>query len=89
MHLFVILKDDMELTDNLRQKIRKKIRYGASPRHVPSQIIQVDDIPRTKSGKIAELAVKDIIHGKKVNNKNALANPECLKLFKNLPEIRV
>ena len=60
---------------------------GASPRHVPGVVVAVDDIPRTKSGKITELAVRDVVHGREVKNKEALANPEALDLFKNIPEL--
>ena len=66
-----------------------KIKIGASPRHVPAKIIVVNDIPRTKSGKIAELAVRDLIHNKNINNENALANPECLEEYKNIEELSI
>jgi acetoacetyl-CoA synthetase len=69
--------------------MRKKIRAGATPRHVPARIVQIADIPRTKSGKVTELAVRDAIHGRPVNNAEALANPEALELYRNLPELRV
>lgn len=82
--LFVIMKDGAELTDNLRQEIKRKIREGASPRHVPALIEAVPDIPRTKSGKISELTIRDIINGKEVMNTQALANPESLDFFKSL-----
>ncbi|MCQ3943064.1 MAG: acetoacetate--CoA ligase, partial [Alphaproteobacteria bacterium] len=65
-----------------------KIRAGATPRHVPAKIVQVADIPRTKSGKITELAVRDVIHGRPVKNTEALANPEALKLYEGLQELR-
>ena len=71
----------------LIDKIKTKIRTGASPRHVPAKIITVQDIPRTKSGKIAELAVRDLIHNKPINNITALANPECLEEYKNIKEL--
>ena len=86
--LFVRLNSIYNLTPELMDKIKLKIRAGASPRHVPSKIISVKDIPRTKSGKIAELAVRDLIHNKQINNQTALANPECLGEFKNLKELR-
>jgi acetoacetyl-CoA synthetase len=86
--LFVRLKDDVTLDDALRDKIKKKIRAGASPRHVPAKIIQIADIPRTKSGKITELAVRDVVHGRPVKNTEALANPEALKLYEGLQELR-
>jgi acetoacetyl-CoA synthetase len=82
--LFVRLKENISLTDDLIATIKKTIREGASPRHVPALIMQVTDIPRTKSGKITELAVRDVIHGRKVKNKEALANPEALDLFHTL-----
>src|SRR5262249_53165379 len=86
--LFVRLRTGVELDDALRDAIRKKIRTGASPRHVPAKIVQVADIPRTKSGKITELAVRDVIHGRPVKNTEALANPEALALYKDLSELR-
>jgi len=87
--LFVRLKDGVRLDEALRETIRRKIRAGASPRHVPAKIVQVADIPRTKSGKITELAVRDVIHGRPVKNTEALANPEALELYRDLPELRV
>jgi acetoacetyl-CoA synthetase len=86
--LFVRLASGVELTDQLTAKIKQKIKTGASPRHVPARIVAVADIPRTKSGKITELAVRDVVHGRPVKNKEALANPEALELFKDLPELR-
>lgn len=86
--LFVVLKPGQSLDDSLIARIKSQIRTGASPRHVPAKIVQVADIPRTKSGKITELAVRDIIHGRDVKNKEALANPEALELFRSLPELR-
>lgn len=82
--LFVRLKPGESLTDDIQDRIRKQIRIGASPRHVPAKIIPIMDIPRTKSGKITELAVRDIIHGRKIKNIEALANPEALDLYKDL-----
>jgi acetoacetyl-CoA synthetase len=76
------------LTDELTKVIKSRIRTGASPRHVPAKIIAVGDIPRTKSGKIVELAVREIVHGRPVRNKEALANPEALELFDGLEELR-
>jgi acetoacetyl-CoA synthetase len=87
--LFVRLSHNIELTENLQNKIKQKIRAGASPRHVPAKIIRVTDIPRTKSGKIAELAVRDLIHNKEINNQTALANPECLVEYKNIKELSI
>ena len=77
------------MTEDLINKIKTKIKIGASPRHVPAKIIVVNDIPRTKSGKIAELAVRDLVHNKKINNETALANPECLDEYKNIKELSV
>ncbi|MGA7327393.1 MAG: acetoacetate--CoA ligase [Rhodomicrobium sp.] len=86
--LFVVLREGLSLEDALRQKIKSKIRAGASPRHVPALILQVPDIPRTKSGKITEIAVRDIVHGRDVKNKEALANPEALDFYSNIEELR-
>ena len=86
--LFVVTNSKYILNQSLIEKIKKRIRFEASPRHVPSKIIKVTDIPRTKNGKIVELAVKNIIEGNKIKNIQALANPEILKEFKNLKEIK-
>ncbi|MEP3435936.1 MAG: acetoacetate--CoA ligase [Hoeflea sp.] len=86
--LFVRLAEGVALDDDLRSRIRARIRTGASPRHVPARIIAVADIPRTKSGKIVELAVRDIVHGRTVKNQEALANPEALELFADLEELK-
>ena len=86
--LFVRLRDGATLDDSLRHQIRQQIRAGASPRHVPAKIVHVTDIPRTRSGKIVELAVADIVHGRTVQNSDALANPEALMLFANRPELQ-
>lgn len=85
--LFVVLKDELVLTRELKKEIRQKIKMDASPRHVPAKILQIGDIPRTRSGKIAELAVREVIHGHEVKNTSALENPECLSQFKDLPEL--
>ena len=85
--LFVRLRQGAELDEGLRKTIRDRIRIGASPRHVPAKILAVADIPRTKSGKIVELAVREIVHGRPVKNQEALANPEALALFRDLPEL--
>ena len=85
--LFVCLRDGVPLDDDLENTIRSTIRSNATPRHVPAKIIAVDDIPRTKSGKIVELAVRNVVHGREVKNTEALANPEALELFRNLPEL--
>ena len=86
--LFVVLKPGMRLDEALQLRLKKAIREQASPRHVPAKIIAVADIPRTKSGKITELAVRDMIHGREVKNVEALANPEALGLYKDLAELR-
>ena len=87
--LFVRLREGEELDDALRARICSEIRQNTTPRHVPAKVIQVEDIPRTKSGKIVELAVRKIVHGEPVLNREALANPEALDLFANLPELDV
>ena len=76
------------LNDDIILRLKKKIRSEASPRHVPSKIIQVSDIPRTKNGKIVELAVKNTIEGSKIKNVQALANPKVLNEFKNLKQLK-
>ncbi len=86
--LFVKMKDNVELTEDLVRVIKTRIRNGASPRHVPAKVIAVADIPRTKSNKIVELAVRHIIHGRPVKNVEALANPEALDLYRDLPELK-
>jgi len=86
--LFVRLAPGIELDDALRERIRAQIRANTSPHHVPKKIIQVTDIPRTISGKITELAVRDVVHGRPVKNVDALANPQALELFRDLPELR-
>jgi acetoacetyl-CoA synthetase len=87
--LFVRLAPGVALDDDLEKRIRTKVRTGASPRHVPARIVAVADIPRTKSGKITELAVREVIHGRPVKNKEALANPEALDLYRDLPQLQV
>ncbi|PWJ79800.1 acetoacetyl-CoA synthetase [Pseudaminobacter salicylatoxidans] len=86
--LFVRLAEGVALDEALEKQIRTKIRTGASPRHVPARIVAVNDIPRTKSGKITELAVRDVVHGRQVKNKEALANPEALDLFRDIPALQ-
>ena len=81
------MNNNFELTANLAKKIKLRIKNNTSPRHVPSKIIVVKDIPRTKSGKIVELAVKNTIEGTKLGNKEALLNPKVLDYFKNLKEL--
>ena len=85
--LFVKLKEKISLDEKLKTDIKNKLRQLVSPRHVPAKIISVADIPRTRSGKITELAVRDVIHGKKIKNIEALSNPEALDLFKDLSEL--
>ncbi len=86
--LFVRLREGVELDDELVKRIKTKIRSGATPRHVPAKVLAVADIPRTLSGKITELAVADVVHGRPVKNKSALANPEALDLFQEMPELQ-
>ena len=86
--LFVRLSEGTALDDALTARIKQAVRDGASPRHVPARIVAVADIPRTKSGKIVELAVRNVVHGRPVKNREALANPEALSLFENLPELQ-
>jgi len=87
--LFVKLREGLVLEDAVVAKIKKQILDNATPRHVPAKIVQVADIPRTKSGKIVELAVRDVVHGRAVKNIEALANPEALTLYKDLPQLKV
>jgi len=87
--LFVVLRPDVVLDDALAERIRRTIREETTPRHVPARIVAVADIPRTISGKIVELAVRDVVHGRTVKNRDALANPEALELFRDLPELAV
>jgi len=86
--LFVRLKDGLTLTPDIQDRIRRQIRENASPRHVPARILQVTEIPRTKSGKIVELAVRDVVHGREIDNREALANPEALDQFRNRVELQ-
>src|SRR5689334_5779347 len=86
--LFVRLRDGVGLTDDLARRIKQRIREFASPHHVPRKIVAVADIPRTISGKITELAVRDMIHGRPVHNRDALANPAALELFRDLAELQ-
>ena len=87
--LFVLLQDDVTLNDALVDRIRKTIRENTTPRHVPAKIIAVPEIPRTKSGKIVELAVRSVVHGEEVKNTEALANPEALQYYSGLAELEV
>ncbi|NIZ02381.1 acetoacetate--CoA ligase [Thalassospira lucentensis] len=86
--LFVVLRDNYTLDTDLIDKIKKQIRSNCTPRHVPAKVIAVADIPRTKSGKITELAVRDVVHGRPVKNQEALANPTALELFSNLDDLK-
>jgi acetoacetyl-CoA synthetase len=85
--LFVRLRDGETLTPELEDRIRRRIRENTSPRHVPARIVQVTEIPRTKSGKIVELAVRDLVHGREVKNRDALANPDALDQYRDRPEL--
>jgi acetoacetyl-CoA synthetase len=85
--LFVRLRPGVVLDAELETRIKRAIRDNTSPRHVPAKILQVDDIPRTRSGKITELAVRDVVHGREVKNVGALANPEALEQFRDRPEL--
>ena len=86
--LFVRLREGITLDDELMERIRQRVREGASPRHVPARIVQVSDIPRTKSGKIVEIAVRNVVHGRAVGNLEALANPEALDEFRDREELK-
>jgi len=86
--LFVKLREGLALDEALAAKIRDRIRVNTTPRHVPAKVVQVPDIPRTKSNKIVELAVRNVVHGRPVKNVEALANPEALEYFRDLPELR-
>jgi acetoacetyl-CoA synthetase len=85
--LFVRLREGVDLTEELEKTIRTRIRLGATPRHVPARIVAVPEIPRTRSGKISETAVRDTIHGRPITNDTALANPECLAAYRNVPTL--
>ena len=85
--LFIVLNKDYNLTDEIKEKIKNAIKTNASPRHVPSKIISISEIPKTKNGKLVELAVKQTVEGEKIKNLEALANPDSLKQFKNIKEL--
>ena len=85
--LFIVLNEGYNLTEEIKDKIKKKIRINASPRHVPTKIISILEIPKTKNGKLVELAVKQTIEGETIKNLEALANPDSLKQFKNIKEL--
>ena len=86
--LFVRLREGLSLDEPLVEGIRGVIRSNATPRHVPAKIIQVPDLPRTLNGKLVELAVRDVVHGRSVTNADALSNPESLEHFRNLEALR-
>ncbi len=86
--LFVVLQTGIDLDDGLVDKIRRTVREKCTPRHVPARVIQVDEIPRTKSGKIVELAVREVVHDRPVKNLGSLANPEALELYRDLPQLQ-
>ncbi|NIB40841.1 acetoacetate--CoA ligase [Pseudomaricurvus alkylphenolicus] len=86
--LFVILKDGLELDEQLEASIKLQIRQNATPRHVPAVVVQVQDIPRTTTGKIVEVAVRNVIHGVEVKNRDSLANPGSLALFENIEQLQ-
>jgi len=85
---FVVMAPGDELSADLEAEIRRRVRTGASPRHVPAKIVAVADLPRTRSNKLSELAVRDVVHGRPVANTEALANPEALPLFADLEELQ-
>ena len=86
--LFVKLREGVALDEPLQKRIKQVIRDNTTPRHVPAKILQVADIPRTKSGKIVELAVRNVVHGNPVKNVEALANPEALEYFRDRGELK-
>jgi acetoacetyl-CoA synthetase len=86
--LFVVLQSGLDLDDALQDRIRRTVREKCTPRHVPAKIVQVAEIPRTKSGKIVELAVREVVHNRAVKNIHSLANPEALELYRDLPQLQ-
>ncbi|MEC8256296.1 MAG: acetoacetate--CoA ligase, partial [SAR324 cluster bacterium] len=86
--LFVVMKEQQELTDDLKDQLRRRIKQNTTLRHVPDLIVSVAALPRTLSGKIVELAVRAVVHNLPVKNKEALANPEALEYFKDIPELQ-
>jgi acetoacetyl-CoA synthetase len=86
--LFVRLREGLTLTAEIEDRIRRRIRESTTPRHVPARILQVTEIPRTKSGKIVELAVRDVVHGRDIENREALANPDALDQYRNRAELQ-
>jgi acetoacetyl-CoA synthetase len=87
--LFVVLRPDLTLGETLIKKIKLTIKQHCTPRHVPVKVIQVSEIPRTKSGKIVELAVREVVHNQDIKNIHSLANPNALNLFLNMAELQV
>ena len=85
--LFVVLRDGLALDPALERRIRAQLRANASPRHVPAKILQTAAVPRTRSGKLVELAVRDVVHGRPVANREALADPAVLDLYRDLPAL--
>jgi acetoacetyl-CoA synthetase len=85
--LFVVLREGKILDDELVARLKKQIKEGASPRHVPAKVVQITEIPRTRSGKITELAIRDVVHGRPVKNAEALANPQALEQFRDRVEL--
>ena len=86
--LFVVLQPGLDLDDELQDRIRRTVREKCTPRHVPAKVIQISEIPRTKSGKIVELAVREVVHDRPVKNLHSLANPEALELYRDLPQLQ-
>ncbi len=86
--LFVRLRPGVMLDEDLTARIKAEIRAGATPRHVPAKVVSVADIPRTRSGKIVELAVRDVVHDRSIKNLEALANPEALELYRGLEDLQ-
>ena len=85
--LFIRMAAGLELTEEIENRVRRRLRTELSPRHVPAVILAVDDIPRTRSGKMTELAVRNVVHGREVTNTEALANPEALDQYRNRTEL--
>jgi acetoacetyl-CoA synthetase len=86
--LFVVLQPGLDLDDELQNRIRRTVREKCTPRHVPAKVVQIAEIPRTKSGKIVELAVREVVHDRPVKNLHSLANPDALELYRDLPQLQ-
>jgi acetoacetyl-CoA synthetase len=86
--LFVVLQDELTIDQDLIDRIRQTVRDKCTPRHMPARVLQVSEIPRTKSGKIVELAVREVVHNRAVKNIHSLANPDALELYRNLPALQ-